>query len=496
MRIKVVYENGDDVSMKSWFAFQDHDANLTTIEQLLKRLCQQFKIQDTGLNWQLILDNFPLPLNGKTMLFIRDNDTLTISPIDNCDIVELIGTSSKRRAIESPQSTQKKVKTLNEETNVATQMNSLESQTQSFSKSVTKNAYITEKNVVHSEDEDAVNITIEQPTAESSSESKSCSTSSESSDSESPSTTDKNESSSSSDSNSSDSEEESSSSESETDSSESKASTNQIPVISSPKSLTLKKTVIESTGTKDIKIPANLHRNKRKSVMNMQHIPASHFIFTVDDSEETEEVLDEFGKKFQIPPKVHYTEARLYTPPGTFSESQLSRQRKAKKNNVTTSNDQDQRVEEDVDACQEFDSIPVVDTDAFEGIESLGDFSSLPIVGTPVEGQIIAYKCIELSASYTAEISEYKVGKILQIVRNKKAIVVTLQNSASQGVAKTTAKSGWEPKINKLISKDTSMENRFSMQFEDESGIVLESDVIEPIVTLEWSELIEPRLVK
>ncbi|KAG8432207.1 hypothetical protein GDO86_016740 [Hymenochirus boettgeri] len=103
------------------------------------------------------------------------------------------------------------------------------------------------------------------------------------------------------------------------------------------------------------------------------------------------------------------------------------------------------------------------------------DYTSLPLLAAPPQvGKVIAFKLLEISESYTPEVSDYKEGTIMSFDPFTQQIEM------------------------EIISKQTAKQpGKFDLVYQSEDG----SDVVEFAVpqetkmTLSWSSLIEPRLL-
>ncbi|XP_017294329.1 coilin isoform X2 [Kryptolebias marmoratus] len=124
------------------------------------------------------------------------------------------------------------------------------------------------------------------------------------------------------------------------------------------------------------------------------------------------------------------------------------------------------------------DSLTNVSVVLQNGAESVPqkDYSSMPLLAAPPQvGQTIAFKLLELTESYTPEISEYKEGKIISFDPTTKHVELKLLNASQAPV---------EP-------------GKFDLVYQNPDG----SESVEYAVsrgswvTERWESLLEPRLV-
>lgn len=100
----------------------------------------------------------------------------------------------------------------------------------------------------------------------------------------------------------------------------------------------------------------------------------------------------------------------------------------------------------------------------------LTDFSSLkPLTGVPKSGDIIAYKVLEISASCTPEVSQYKVAKVISVDDSQ---MIQLQN----------------------INSSEAHKNKFHVEIEDDDEILTNTDT-QLEVCLHYSSLLEPKVL-
>uniref|UniRef100_UPI00398F05E5 coilin isoform X2 n=1 Tax=Pristiophorus japonicus TaxID=55135 RepID=UPI00398F05E5 len=105
------------------------------------------------------------------------------------------------------------------------------------------------------------------------------------------------------------------------------------------------------------------------------------------------------------------------------------------------------------------------------------DYSKLPLLAAPPQvGERIAFKVLELSESYTPELSDYKEGRIMSY------------NPSTQQVGLS---------VDSVSTESSKEPGKFDLIYQTENG----EDMVEYAVTREaqvtesWSSLVEPRLI-
>lgn len=112
------------------------------------------------------------------------------------------------------------------------------------------------------------------------------------------------------------------------------------------------------------------------------------------------------------------------------------------------------------------------------------DYTSCPpLHGPPRSGDKIAYKVLELSASYTPEISNYKKGSVISYEAKTGEVTVELTRDSL-----------------KRTQGDGNVSGKFELVYEEEEGEenqkMAENEQLETQVVVPWSSMLEPVLVE
>jgi hypothetical protein len=246
---------------------------------------------------------------------------------------------------------------------------------------------------------------------------------------------------------------------------------------SSDDSTTSSKSIPKETTSKNIvqrkiSIPSSLNKSKRNAVKKMMSFPASHYHFDPDeDYDSTEPIFDSNGAPMKNPPRVIYTEARLYNLKGTFTKGQEKRMAQRNKQEAELQESPQESIKEKEKATEKNEQ---------------HDYSKYHPILTPKENIHIAFKTMELSRLYTPEISNYKEAYIIKVeTSGRNRFLVTLKILPTT-VLPVQVDDTWGAKPRGIIPTEGKLEFRDE---DDNDELYLPS---EEIIQEEWENLIEP----